>query len=176
MHTKNRPASRWPVLPVILTALLGFGFAFYRFGLHVLDPTNIAWLRGDSTWHFLVWHFFRREPFTFPPGEVSGYLAPLGTSLGSADALPLLAFLLKPFSPLLGTDFQYLGLWLFVSYTLQGVFGYLLAGTFCKNRWLALLFGLFFSAQPRHDFSRRSRGTRFTLADFVWALALFCGG
>lgn len=147
MRIKNRLAESL-VLPLVLAALSGIGFAFYRFGLHVLDPSNIGWLRGDSTWHFLVWHVFRREPLGFPPGEVSNYLAPLGTSLGSADALPLLAFFLKPFSPLLGTNFQYLGPWLFLSYTLQGVFGYLLAQVFCKNRWLALLFGLFFLPSP----------------------------
>ncbi len=147
MCTKNRSAGSL-VLPLVLAALLGIGFAFYRFGLHVLDPSNIGWLRGDSTWHFLVWHVFRREPFGFPPGEVSNYLAPLGTSLGSADALPLLAFLLKPFSPLLGANFQYLGPWLFLSYMLQGIFGYLLAQVFCKNRWLALLFSLFFPLSP----------------------------
>ena len=135
-------------LPLIFAALIGFTFAFFRFGPHVLNPTNIGWLRGDSTWHFLVWHFFRREPYGFPPGEVSGYLAPLGTSLGSADALPLLAFFLKPFSPLLGSNFQYLGPWLFVSYTLQAIFGYLLAAVFCRNRWLALMFGLFFLLSP----------------------------
>ena len=148
MRTNKDRSARSLVLPLVLAALSGLGFAFYRFGLHVLDPGNIAWLRGDSTWHFLVWHVFRREPYGFPPGEVRGYLAPLGTSLGSADALPLLAFLLKPLSPLLGTNFQYLGLWIFLSYTLQGVFGYLLARVFCKNRWLALLFGLFFLLSP----------------------------
>ena len=121
---------RFP-LPLILIALVGFGFALYRFGPHVFDATNIGWFKGDSTWHFLVWHAFRREAWGLPPGQVAGFMAPLGTSIGSADALPLLAFPLKLFAPLLPPNFQYLGPWLFLCYVLQGVFGYLLARTFC---------------------------------------------
>ncbi len=135
-------------LPLVLTVLIGLGFALYRFGLHVLDPSNIAWFQGDSTWHFLVWHFFRREPWGIPPGQVDGFLAPLGTSVGSADALPLLALPLKLFSAALPPDFQYLGTWLFICYALQGIFGYLLARTFCRNRWLASVAGLFFLFSP----------------------------
>lgn len=136
------------VLPLVFIALAGFGFAFYRFGPHVLDPSNITWFQGDSTWHFLVWHFFRREAWGFPPGQVEGFMAPLGTSIGSADALPLLAFPLKVFNTVLPPDFQYLGPWLFICYVLQGVFGYLLARTFCRSRRLALLVGLFFLFSP----------------------------
>lgn len=135
-------------LPLVLIVLVGFGFALYRFGLHVLDPANVSWFQGDSVGHFLVWHFFRHEPWGFPPGQVERFLAPLGTSIGSGDALPLLAFPLKLFNAVLPPDFQYLGLWLFICYILQGAFGYLLARTFCQSRWLALLAGLFFLFSP----------------------------
>lgn len=155
MRTKTvRPltsaAPRWFSLPLLFIALSGAGFALYRFGLHVVDPTNVSWFPplGDSTWHFLVWHFFRREPWGLPPGQVEGFMAPMGTSIGSADALPLLAFPLKLLSGVLPPNVQYLGPWLLISYTLQGVFGYLLARTFCGSRWLALLAGLFFLFSP----------------------------
>jgi len=41
-----------------------------------------------------------------------------------------------------------MGIWLLVNYTLQGVFDYLLAHTFCRERWPALLAGLFFLLSP----------------------------
>ena len=135
-------------LPLVSIVLVGFAFALYRFGLHVLDPSNISWFQGDSVGHFLAWHFFRRELWGFPPGQIDGLLAPLGTSVGSTDALPLLAFPLKLFNAVLPSDFQYLGPWLFICYVLQGMFGYLLARTFCRSRWLALLVGLFFLFSP----------------------------
>lgn len=152
MRTKISPvkpaAPRRSYLPLVLIALIGVAFAFYRFGLHVLNPVNISWFRGDSVGHFLAWHFFQREPWGIPPGRIDGLLAPLGTSIGSADALPLFAFPFKLFGALLPPDFQYLGLWLFAGYALQAIFGYLLIRTFCQNRWLALLAGLFFLVSP----------------------------
>ncbi len=141
-------APRRTYLPLVLTSLLGAAFAFYRFGLHVLNPLNISWFRGDSVGYFLAWHFFRREPWGVPPGRIDGLLAPLGTSIGSADALPLFAFPFKLFSAALPPNFQYLGLWLFAGYALQAVFGYLLMRTFSRSRRLALLAGLFFLVSP----------------------------
>ncbi len=139
----------------------------------VLDPSNISWFRGDSVGHFLAWHFFRREPWGVPPGQIDGLLAPLGTSIGSADALPLLGFPLKLFHAVLPSDFQYLGLWLFICYALQGVFGYLLARTFCRSRWLALLVGLFFLFSPIMIFRRWAYRALRPLDSPVCALALF---
>lgn len=148
MHPVTPARPRKLYLPLVVIALVGFGFALYRFGRHVLNPGNITWFQGDSTWHFLVWHFFRHEAWGLPPGRVEGFMAPLGTSIGSADALPLLAFPLKLFSDALPPDFQYLGPWLFICYVLQGIFGYLLARTCCRNHGLALLIGLFFLFSP----------------------------
>lgn len=135
-------------VPLLLAGALGGAVALLRFGTEVISPENISWFRGDSVSHFLAWNFFRSEPWHLPPGRIENLLAPLGTSIGGSDALPLLAFPLKLFSASLPPDFQYLGLWLLVNYILQGVFGYLLARTFCPHRWLALFAGLFFLFSP----------------------------
>lgn len=134
-------------LPIVVAALFGLGLAWLRFGPEVLDPTNISWFKGDSVTHFLAWNFFRYESWHLQPGRVTNMMAPLGANIGSGDALPLLAFPFKLLSPLLPTNFQYLGLWLFVNYALQAVFGYLLAAVFLR-RWQALLAGLFFLVSP----------------------------
>ena len=134
--------------PLILAGILGGALAFWRFGPKIFAPGSISWFRGDSTWHFLTWDFFRNEPWHFPPGRIEGFLAPLGTSIGGGDALPLLAFPFKLLSPVLPEHFQYLGLWLLVNYIFQGVFGYLLVRTFSPNRSLALLAALLLIFSP----------------------------
>ncbi len=135
-------------LPLILAGAAGGAFAWWRFGAGVIDPRRADWFRGDATWHFLTWLFFRHESLNFPPGRVESFLYPLGTSVGGGDALPLLAFPFKALSPWLPAEFQYLGLWLLLSYVLQGVFGYLLVRTFCPRRWLALPAALLFLLSP----------------------------
>lgn len=134
-------------LGVAVAALSGLGLAWLRFGPAVLDPANVSWFRGDSVWHFLVWNFFRFERWHLQPGHVANMMTPLGTSVGSGDALPLFAFPFKLLSPLLPANFQYFGLWLFACYALQAVFGYLLASVFVRGP-RALLVGLFFLVAP----------------------------
>lgn len=98
--------------------------------------------------HFLGWHFFRNEPWHWPPGRIENYFAPAGTAIGFTDSIPLLAFLLKPFSSWLPETFQYLGLWLLTCFILQGVFGALLARLWTPSRLLQLLAATFFVLMP----------------------------
>lgn len=112
-------------------ALVGALFFVWIADTRVLDPGEIGWLmRFDWPVHFFGWHFFRHEPWHWPPGLLTTYYAPLGTSIGFTDSVPLVAFLLKPFSAWLPSTFQYIGLWLFTCFTLQGLFGALLV-----SRW-----------------------------------------
>jgi hypothetical protein len=98
--------------------------------------------------HFLGWHFFRNEPWHWPPGRIEGYFAPAGTAVGFTDSIPLVAFLLKPFSPLLPGTFQYLGAWLLVCFILQGVFGVLIARLWTPRRAPQLLAATLFVLMP----------------------------
>ena len=66
--------------------LLGLGFGvlvfFVLYGYRILDPTYIGWtMEGDAAQHFLGWHFFRSQPWTFPLGVIQSYNYPEGTSL-----------------------------------------------------------------------------------------------
>jgi hypothetical protein len=105
-------------------ALVGAAFFLWIAGPRALDPGEIGWLmRFDWPIHFFGWHFFRAEPWHWPPGLIERYYAPLGTSIGFTDAIPLAAFLLKPVQGLLPATLQYIGWWLFLCFTLQGAFG-----------------------------------------------------
>lgn len=121
---------------------IGALFFLWIAGWRVVNPTQVGWIMQlDWRIHFLGWHFFRREPWMWPPGRIGGYLhAPDGTAIGYTDSIPVVAFLLKPLSPVLPDPFQYLGIWLLVCFILQGVFGVLIARIWTPNRslqWLA---------------------------------------
>lgn len=115
----------------LLGALVGAGFFLWIAGVRIIDPGEIGWLRHfDWPVHFLGWHFFRSEPWRLPPGLIAGFHTPMGTSIGFTDSVPLVAFALKPFSGWLPATFQYIGGWLLLCFTLQG-----LLGAWITSRW-----------------------------------------
>jgi hypothetical protein len=130
-------------------ALLGCACFFFIYGYKILNPAFIEWtMHGDAATNFLGWHFFRSEPWRFPIGLIQSYHYPQGTGIVYTDSIPLMAFLLKPFSSLLPGRFQYHGIWLLLSYMLQGVFGWYLVSRFIKNRCIAIVGTLFFVMSP----------------------------
>jgi hypothetical protein len=124
-------------------ALTGGAFFVWIAGSRVIDPTEIGWvMQGDWRIHFLGWHFFRGEPWHWPPGRIEGYYhAPAGTAVGFTDSIPIAAFLLKPIAGWLPMPFQYLGLWLLLCFALQGAFGVRLARVWTQKPLLQLLGG-----------------------------------
>ena len=120
-----------PMLGGVLGALLFLA----TLGPAIVRPTNLGWLmRHDTQTYLLAWHHFRREPWQWPPGKILGVGYPVTTSIGNTDAIPLVAFLLKPLHPLLPDPGQYLGAWLLTCYVLQGVFGALLVRLVTADR------------------------------------------
>jgi len=140
---------KFPIITGVLI-VAGFVITSYHFGWEILNPKNISWLMAetDGAQYYLGWLFFRNEPWTFPFGLIQGYFAPIGTSIGLTDSVPLLAFPFKLVSGMLPSDFQYFGIWIYISYILQAVFAYLLMGTVCENRSIRLISALFFVISP----------------------------
>ena len=116
------------LLPI---AGLAIGGAFFLAvaGPRMVTPTAVDWaMQLDWRIHFLGWHIFRGEPWSWPPGALSGFLhAPSGTSIGYTDSIPLVAIPLKAVEGWLPLPMQYLGAWMLVCFALQGLFGVLLA-------------------------------------------------
>jgi len=89
-----------------LALLVGSGAGF------VLDPRERGWLmHGDSAQHLVAWSFYAREPWHWPPASIERWPAPLGTTIGLADAIPLVAMPLKAIAGERAADLQYFGLW-----------------------------------------------------------------
>ena len=133
----------------IAGGVAGAVFFAWIAGARVLDPTSIDWLhKGDWVPHYFGWHYFRIEPWHWPPGAVHGYYAPLGTSIGLTDSIPLAAYLLKPFAAWLPAPAQYLGPWLLACFALQGALGARLVSRFVADPWVQWLGALLFVLLP----------------------------
>lgn len=115
-------------LGTLAGAAIGAAFLSWIAGTRPLAPTDVDWtMKLDWAEHVFGWHYLRVEPWHWPPGTIRGYFAPLGTSIGLTDSIPLVAFALKPFDRWLPPLVQYLGLWWLVCFTLQGALGARLA-------------------------------------------------
>ncbi|HEX4299001.1 MAG TPA: DUF6311 domain-containing protein [Devosia sp.] len=119
---------------------LGIAAFFVFAGWWVLIPTNIAFLDvGDRAMHTLGWMFFRDAPWGTPPGASPRLGIELANSIALVDGLPLFAIPFKLLSPWLPRPFQYWGYWWLLSFTLQALFGYLVARQMGGRRLVALL-------------------------------------
>lgn len=135
---------------LIISSGLGAVFFINVLSPKVLDTSAINWLlkRGDPAQHFLGWHFFRNDPWSFPPAVINSLNTPIGTTVTYTDSIPLLAFIFKVFNIFLPDTFQYLGLWILICYILQGFFSLLLMRKLTRNISLQILGTMFFIMSP----------------------------
>ena len=118
-------------------ALVGAGFFLVVLRLGpIVRPSNTSWLMGwDWSVGYTGWRFFRVEAWAWPPGRIAGLLHPTGTTIGFTDALPVLALPFKALRAYLPGTFQYVGVFLFLCYAAQGVFGSLLLRLLTPSLW-----------------------------------------
>lgn len=136
---------QWPFLAA---ALCGFCWYLYIGGGPTLNPLNTGWLSGDWMQHWLGFLYFTHEPWRFPLGTLTSIPYPLGTSIGFTDSNPLLAILLKPFAGYLVREFQVMGLWLALCFTLQGYVGARLTSVVTSRAIHQFLGGCLFALSP----------------------------
>jgi len=127
MITRTENSGYWRVWTpwiVLLTSVLAF---WIWGGAYTFSPRHIGWAMSglDTSTHYLGWQFFRESPWLqWPLGANKTYGMDAPGTIVLSDSIPLLALLLKPISPLLPVQFQYLGLWAFSCFVLQAWFGY----------------------------------------------------
>lgn len=93
---------------VLSAAVIGALAFFLLTGGSILIPTNTQWLMGgDPASHWMGWQFFRYTPWLqWPIGANANYGMEIGSSVVFSDSVPIVAFLLKPFSSVLPAQFQ----------------------------------------------------------------------
>ena len=121
------PPGRQTLLPALAATLLGMAIVVAIFGPGIVPPWRTGWMLSgqvgpDPVQYWLGWAFFRVDAWRWPPGLNPPYGMELSSSIFYADAIPLLALLLKPLWPVLPVE-QYWGLWLVACGGLQALFG-----------------------------------------------------
>jgi Family of unknown function (DUF6311) len=112
------------VVLLLLAVTLGLINTVLLLGPGPINPTNIDWIFGDTATYYFAWGMYRYDPHLHLPlgwTERVGY--PAGASIAWLDAIPLVALVLRPLSPLLPEPFQYLGLYAAACFVLQAYFG-----------------------------------------------------
>lgn len=135
---------------IIIGALVGLSIAMVFVGVRTLNPSNLGWIMAerDRTQHFLGWSFFRNDNWHFPLGYFNNWSSPEGMSIIFTDSIPIIAVILKFFNVILPNVFQYLGIWIFLSFTLMGAFTALLFNKVTNNLTIKVLASIFFTANP----------------------------
>lgn len=98
-------------ITVVLAACLAGLLGSYLYA-GILNPLNVEWLlqEGDLLQHYLGWHYFRHEAWSWPLGALHTYGTQVRSSIVFTDSLPLLALPLKLVQAWLPDPFQYQGL------------------------------------------------------------------
>jgi hypothetical protein len=140
MQTEFVKSQLWPraarapsvrLLATLLSLVSVIGVATYlgvhSVGMRQIDPTNLGWLSEDPATVFFGSHSYRLaadfSPLAFRT-DLFGY--PGSISISLFDPIPIFAFLVRLFSPILPMPFQYDGLYLALCFVLQGVAGWAL--------------------------------------------------
>ena len=134
-----------------ISFVIGLVYMLILWGPGPLNPRHIEWMAIDSGDYYAGWELFRQDPHWHWPLTHTDHVGyPLGLNVALMDLNPLLAVLLKPFSPLLGEPFQYFGVESVLVCALQFFFSLrlfrLLLGQNRLGVWLCSLF--FLTAPP----------------------------
>jgi hypothetical protein len=134
-----------------LSFLVGLLYMLIVWGPTPLNPRHIDWMLIDSGDYYAGWALFRQDPqWHWPLTHTDHVGYPLGLNVALMDINPLMAVLLKPFSPLLGEPFQYFGIESVLACALQFFFSLKLFRLLLNSNrvgvWLCSVF--FLTAPP----------------------------
>lgn len=100
-----------PRVTIALAASIAGLLASYLYA-GILNPLQVEWLlqEGDLLQHFLGWHYYRHEEWSWPIGALHTFGTEVRSSIVFTDSLPLIAIPLKLIQAWLPDPFQYQGL------------------------------------------------------------------
>lgn len=134
-------------------AVIGAVTFFIVYGMRPLHVTDDTWIMQgydemDILARYAGWVNFRNAQWQIPLGKIDLMAFPCGMMISYLDAIPWVAVFFKLFDPILPQTFQFEGIYMFVSFSLQGMAAALLL--YKKSaRFLSIGIGvLFFTFSP----------------------------
>lgn len=124
---------------IFLWAVIGAAVFFLLYGIQPLKVTDDRWIYNgymepDIIQHYAGWMLYRNSEWSWPLGRISSVLGnDCSTFLSYTDSIPLVAIILKIFSPILPVTFQYFGWYIFLCFVLQSVFAGKIASLFSDD-------------------------------------------
>ena len=134
----------------IYSLVVGLLIFVYVTGGRILNPTSRDWLMiGDSATHYMGWEFFRHTALLqWPLGLNPKFGLDISSSIAFTDSIPIGALILKPFSFLLPSTFQYLGIWILICFILQIYLAARLLSHFLADQIQIALGSVFIALSP----------------------------
>ena len=146
--------SKLDIIILQLGVSLLFFLLYSGFNYEILYFENFSWflkpsITNDIETYWISWEFFRNTDFfQFPLFLNPDYGNGFDVSIYHTDAIPIAAFTLRFFTDFLPVNFQYLGLWSFMSFFLMLFFSYKLLNIFIPNKLICFISSTFFLIAP----------------------------
>ena len=146
--------SELDIIILQLVVSLLFFLLYSGFNYEILYFENFSWflkpsITNDIETYWISWEFFRNtDIFQFPLFLNPDYGNGFNVSIYHTDAIPIAAFTLRFFTDFLPVNFQYLGLWSFMSFFLMLFFSYKLLNIFIPNKLICFISSTFFLIAP----------------------------
>lgn len=132
-----------------LAGLLGFWYVIHFLPCAYIDGSSPFWLLGDPAQHVSTWWAYMKDQWRFPLLKTTLLNHPRGMILAFADALPLVALILKPLAAWLPKNFHYFGYYTVLAAAAQGVAGAaLIRATGNRGVAASLLAAFLFATSP----------------------------
>ena len=130
----------------ILSSLL---LTYVILGKNNISPTSDNWmLQGDIASNLVAWKYFFNDIWRFPFGLNPNYGLGQGSSIVFSGPAPLLSIFFKLIKNFLPNNFHFFSIWIFLCFSFQMLFSYLIIKKFTKDDVYALIGSIFFVTAP----------------------------
>lgn len=148
---------------------------FFTSNLRILNPSYTGWLTQGDGISEISWEFFRHQPiFQFPLGLNPKYGLEISSTIAFDGQIPLFSLILHPFSPFLPERFQYIGIFILITFLLNYFFSAKIFNFLKMNEIQIILNSLILSSSPI-ILNRFIEHTHYSLTSawlILWAIYL----
>jgi hypothetical protein len=160
---------------LIISFIFSLTTIFVISGLRIINPRNTGWLVIDDGEMEIAWEFFRYQPiFQIPFGLNPKYCLEISTTIAFDAQIPIMSLILHPLSPVLGERFQYIGIFLLLTFALNFYFASKIFQYLNLTKYQVILNSTIISLSPI-ILNRFIENTHYTLTSawlILWAVYL----